>query len=657
MSLRSILKSFSVAVISFALISVNPLALPSRANTSQIDVLRTGLDREVIYFVMPDRYRNGDPSNDRGPGYDPTHTAFFHGGDLKGLTGSCEASDSKDDGLARLKRLGFTTIWLTPLVVQQPPTEGGAGYHGYWGVDFLNVEPRLGSNQDLERLSACAKKLGLKLVLDVVTNHTGDIVWYEGRKAYIPEKYKEIKNPAWLNDIENYHNVGDMRSCWSAGSCMRDGDFYGLDDLATEKEVVYRGFADVYGEWIKRYGFAGFRVDTARHLDNEFFKRWSPLIKASAESSGVPNFTIFGEVWETVPVELMNFVRINQIQTVLDFPFQRVAVEYAAGSSDAKTLKNLFEYDDYYTTATSSAQNLVTFLGNHDMGRVAFLIEGKKRNPDSELLSRVKLAHALLYFSRGIPVVYYGDEVGMTGSENGNDQRARQDMFPTKVEMWKGEKRVGSDPVGDGDSFSQRKHPLSRYLTSLAKVRREHPALANGQMQVRLVKGPVLAISKRDHDSAREYLVVFNNSSNSTTALIPTATRSSWREIFGDAKVIPRGTAVEVVMPPRTTLVLEARRTITESRITVESLQAKEDFLTGFKRVTARVKSEDLARAEFFIEDDGSWRSLGVDLNRPFNVYIDPNQYSGQRRVKALVVSSKGERYESKPITLSISAP
>lgn len=155
--------------------------------------------------------------------FDPTHTAFFHGGDLKGLTGNCR----DDDGLARLKNLGFTAIWMTPLVVQQPPTEGGAGYHGYWGVDFLNVDPRLGSNDDLVKLSECAKKLGLKLILDVVTNHTGDIIWYNGREPYIPEKFKGIKSPAWLNEISNYHNAGDMNNCWSGGSCTRDGDFFG----------------------------------------------------------------------------------------------------------------------------------------------------------------------------------------------------------------------------------------------------------------------------------------------------------------------------------------------------------------------------------------------------------------------------------------------
>ena len=101
-----------------------------------VDSVEVGLSKDLIYFVFPDRYLNGDTSNDKFPGYDPSHTAFFHGGDLKGLTGTCMPGDN---GLARIKKLGFTAVWVTPLVVQQKPTPGGAGYHGYWGVDFLNV--------------------------------------------------------------------------------------------------------------------------------------------------------------------------------------------------------------------------------------------------------------------------------------------------------------------------------------------------------------------------------------------------------------------------------------------------------------------------------------------------------------------------------------
>ncbi len=642
----------------FALfLSVFALLLPtsSFASNESVDTYRTGLDKEVIYFVMPDRYRNGDTSNDNQPGFNPTHTAFFHGGDLRGLTGNCK----DDDGLARLKNLGFTAIWMTPLVVQQPPTEGGAGYHGYWGVDFLNVEPRLGSNDDLVKLSECAKKLGLKLILDVVTNHTGDIIWYNGREPYIPEKFKGIKNPAWLNEISNYHNAGDMNNCWSGGSCTRDGDFFGLDDLATEKEVVYRGFADIYGEWIDRYGFEGFRVDTARHVDTKFFKNWSPLINKAAEQKGISDFTIFGEVWEPDPIALMNFIRVNKMQTALDFPFQRVAVDYAASSSSASVLENLFAYDDYYTSSNSSASSLVTFLGNHDMGRVAFLINAKRVNPQSQLLARVKLAHVLLYLSRGIPTVYYGDEVGMTGSENGNDQRARQDMFPTQVEMWKNEPRVGSKPVKDGDSFSEKSHPISDLLKNLGQLRKEHPALANGQMQIRYAKGPLFIFSKRAVGENTEYLIALNNSSKKVSATVPTATSGNWEKLLGSASFEGNRSEVSISLSPFGYAVLRGKKGITETTVNLGKLSSKTDFLSGFEKLSASVATRDLATAEFLIRSKGKtdWVSVGVDLNRPYSVYINPEDFSGNLEFKAIITNSKGAKVEFKPRALSITAP
>jgi glycosidase len=626
------------------------------AQTPTIDVARTGIDKEVIYFVMPDRYRNGDSSNDSFPGFNPTHTAFFHGGDLKGLTGNC----IDDDGLARLKKLGFTAIWITPLVVQQPPTDGGAGYHGYWGVDFLDVDPHLGNKRDLLALSTCAKELGLKLILDVVTNHTGDIVWYSNRDAYIPEKYKSIKNPAWLNEINNYHNYGDMNSCWSPGACVRDGDFFGLDDLATEKPEVYNGFASVYGDWIEKYGFIGFRVDTARHLDDQFFKQWSPQINQIAEKSGIANFTIFGEVWEPSPIALMPYIRVNKMQSALDFPFQRVAVDYAASSSNAAILKNLFAYDDYYTSATSSASNLVTFLGNHDMGRANFLIERVKINPANQLLSRVKLANTLLYLSRGVPTVYYGDEVGILGSGNGRDQLARQDLFPTKVEIWKQEPRVSGKPVGNADSFINTfSNPIAKHLMALSELRKAHPALANEQMQIRYAKGSVFAFSKRAINEKREYLVVLNNSAKASTANIQTATSGKWRDLSNGKTFTTKSGELTLKLEGLSSAVLRAESEINQRGIKLGKLTAKEDFLSGFHNVSLKVDSKDLAIAEFFIRSkgDNKWSSLGVDLNQPFNVFIDPNEYSGAVEVKARIVDSKGGKYEPAELAFSIASP
>ena len=608
-----------------------------------------GLSKDLIYFVMPDRYLNGDLKNDDLPGYEPTKTAFFHGGDLRGLTGNCQ----DDNGLARIKSLGFTAVWMTPLVVQQPPTSGGAGYHGYWGTDFLNVDPHLGETKDLVALSDCAKKLGLKLILDVVTNHTGDIIWYNDRTAYVPEKFVGIKNPQWLNDLANYHNVGDINRCWSKGSCEKDGDFYGLDDLATEKREVYSGWSEVYGSWIRRFGFSGFRVDTARHVDDGFFKNWSPLILKEAEKAGISDFTIFGEVWEQSPTELMKYLRINKLQTALDFPFQRVAIEFASSYSSADSLRNLFNYDDYYTDKNSSAKNLVTFLGNHDMGRVAFLIQSKKLNPESQLLSRVKLAHSLLYLSRGIPAVYYGDEVGMTGSGNGNDQLARQDMFSTKVEMWKTEKRVGSDPVGTGDSFRFHSHPLSEHLRSLAKIRLDYPALANGQMQIRYAKGPIFAFSKLAPDSNQEFVVVMNNSSKKLTAKIPTASNSVWDKVFGDGSWRNSKADLEVSIPALEVLVLKARNNISETSVKIKGLKLDEDFLTGFYSVSAQVSSRDLLKTEFFVKRDKQWISLGIDTSAPFKYYLNPTEFSSRITIKATSIDSKGKVYEYSPLTFT----
>ena len=626
------------------------------AQTPTVDVARTGIDKEVIYFVMPDRYRNGDSSNDNFPGFDPTHTAFFHGGDLKGLTGNCV----DDDGLARLKKLGFTAIWLTPLVVQQPPTDGGAGYHGYWGVDFLDVDPHLGTKEDLLALSSCAEKLGLKLILDVVTNHTGDIVWYNNREAYIPDKYKNIKNPSWLNEISNYHNYGDMNSCWSPGACVRDGDFFGLDDLATEKPEVYNGLAEVYGDWIEKYGFVGFRVDTARHLDNEFFKNWSPQINQIAGESGMANFTIFGEVWEPSPIALMPYIRVNKMQSALDFPFQRVAVDYAASSSNAGILKNLFAYDDYYTSATSSASNLVTFLGNHDMGRANFLIERVKINPPGQLLSRVKLANTLLYLSRGIPTVYYGDEVGILGSGNGRDQLARQDLFPTKVEIWKQEARVTGRPVGDADSFTDTfSNPIAKHLMALSELRKLHPALANEQMQIRYAKGPVFAFSKRALNEKREYLVALNNGAKARTVTISTATSGKWRDLIDGKSFISKSGELTLKLDGLSSRILRAESDINLRGIKLGKLTLKEDFLSGFYNLSLKVESKDLAIAEFFIRTKGvsKWSTLGVDLNQPFKVFIDPYQYSGPVEVKAIVIDSKGRKYELRELAFNIATP
>jgi glycosidase len=495
-----------------------------------------------------------------------------------------------------------------------------------------------------------------------VTNHTGDVIQYKDREAFIPADMVNSKNPAWLNELSNYNNVGDINNCWGEGSCTQLGDFYGLDDLATDKPVVYNGWAEVYRKWIKDYGISGFRVDTARHVDDNFFKNWSPQINAAAQSVGINDFTIFGEVWDVNPINLMNYIRRNKIQTVLDFPFQRSAAEFASGYSDATTIENLFAYDDLYTTATTNASNMVTFLGNHDMGRAGKIIESKRINPAAELLPRTLLGHSLMYLTRGIPSVYYGDEVGMTGTGSGSDQLARQDMFSTKVNIWKTEKRIGSSPIGSGNAFDiTDKHPIANHLKALATLRSNNPGLANSSMQIRYAKDFLLAISKKDAVENREYVVAFNNSNKPIRATINTATaKGGWRLLMGKTSIRSAAEKVTITVPALSTVVLKANQKIDQTAVKVGKVSAKLDFLTGYYETKAAVTTKDLAQVTFFSRTsaDQPWSSLGTDTNSPYMVYLDPLEFEGKSvQVKAEATNSKGARFELPSTTIRIPAP
>ena len=643
-----------LALVVSVLLSFSTISFGASPATTKV-----GLSQDLIYFVMPDRYKDGDKKNNDNGGFNTSLTAFYHGGDLKGLTGTCEPGD---DGLARIKSLGFTAVWLTPVVTQQEAIGAGSGYHGYWGVDFLNVDPHLGTNADMAEFSKCAKKLGLKVILDVVTNHTGDVIKYLGNDAYLPAESKKLKNPAWLNDINNYHNVGDMGSCWGVGNCTKLGDFYGLDDLATEKAVVYKGWADVYGKWISQYGISGFRVDTARHVDDKFFKNWSPLIQATAKKSNIKDFTIFGEVFDYSTFNLMTYVRQNKIQTLLDFPFQAKATEYASGYSNAAALTALFENDDYYTSAQSSASNLVTFLGNHDVGRVGYTIANKRVQPASQLLPRTNLANALMYFSRGIPVVYYGDEVGMTGTNSGKDQFARQDMFATDIEIWKNEVRIGGSPIGDGNAFAATSQsPVAQYLIKLAQIRKENPALANGPMLERFSKYALYVISKKDVMDNREYLVAFNNSDTDEVVEVTTATSTGgWSQILGTTDVVTNQSKVTFTVPALSTIVLKANSPIDQFATKFTKLSTSMDDLTGFYKVKAGLSSKDFLSVEFFARNAGStkWISQGIDTGSPYSIFLDPLDFPKKKiEIKAIARNSKGENFVLPIAKLTIASP
>jgi glycosidase len=642
-----------------------------------------------LYFVMPDRYANGDPSNDRGgmtgarsvTGYDPADPGWYHGGDLRGLTGNCTDARS---GLARIADLGFTAVWVSPVVGQQAVQGDSAAYHGYWGRDFTRVDPHLGTNDDFAAFAGCAHRLGLKVYLDVVVNHTADVIFlpggtsfrgpdeapyrdcrgrpysaeryagtrrfpcvsarYQPRQALLDSEQRKTKRPSWLNQVVRYHNRGDIDFSSCGSLCFEQGDFFGLDDLFTEQPFVVDGLAQLWGDWIRRYKLDGFRVDTAKHVDRSFFRAWAPKIRAAARAAGVADFEIFGEVTLPDAVELATFTRARALPNVIDFPLQDSFVRYAGGSAGARGVATRLVDDDYFRRQDGVAPTPATFLGNHDMGRAALMIKQQSGVSGSELERRVRLAHALLFLLRGAPVVYYGDEVGMIG--RGGDKAARQDMFPTGVAEWRTEERVGGTPIGTGSSFDvdTTSHPLAASIRRLTELRGRHPALATGPSVVRFAREGLLAVSRFDVQARREYVVAFNAAEEPTVVSLTTATPSSrWLQWHG-ADVKPLTSAangrVSFTIRPLDAVVLQAESELPRRAAPRATLKISNDRFSNLRVLTASVVGRDPASVTFAVRRRGAkqWTRLGIDDGAPYRVFLDPRAYKRGERLSAVAV-------------------
>jgi neopullulanase len=519
---------------------------------------------EVIYFLLPDRFENGDPSNDRGglrgdrlkTGFDPTHKGFYHGGDLRGLISR----------LDYIQDLGATAIWLGP-IYKNKPVQGAkgqesAGYHGYWITDFTRVDEHFGTNEDMKRFVDAAHARGMKVYLYIITNHTADVISYrqcpdsscpyrsradypyaraggtdgaainEGflgesvgtlanfakltrpdfaYDVFVPEAEAKVKVPEWLNDPLWYHNRGNTTF---AGESSTMGDFVGLDDLMTEHPRVVQGFIEIYGQWIEQFGIDGFRIDTARHVNPEFWMAFAPAMATVAKARGIPNFHIFGEVaTEHIdPGLLARATRVDKLPTVLDFAFRAAVIESVAKDAGSDTLATMFNGDALYEGGEGTAMQLPTFVSNHDAGRFAHYV--RKHRPDAgdaEVLQRTLLAHAMMFTLRGVPVVYAGDEQGFIG--DGIDQDAREDMFPSQVASYNDNVLLGTKGTNAQSNFD-RSHPLYTEIAQLSALRRDHAALRRGRQIVRSYgdQPGLFAVSRMDAATGGEILIAFNTS-------------------------------------------------------------------------------------------------------------------------------------------------
>lgn len=604
-----------------------------------LDSLRGPLTGEQFYFVLPDRFANGDPSNDTASvdgdrlehGFDPTDQGFYHGGDLAGLT----------EELDYLQGLGTTAIWLTPVMTNQW-VQGGLGqesasYHGYWITDFTGVDPHLGTQEDLDTLVEQAHDRDMKVFLDIITNHTADVIDYEereysyrpvGEDPYTPvlaPEDEEAKSPDWLNDPARYHNRGN--STFEGESSLL-GDFFGLDDLATEQPEVVEGMIDLYSDWVDT-GVDGFRIDTTKHVNLEFWQEFGPAILEHAAAGGNDDFFMFGEVFDANPVVMSNYSTTGRLPATLDFGFQASATAYTRGES-AAGLAGFFAQDDWYTDADSNAYALPTFLGNHDMGRFAHFLGGPAI-VHGDLPERVAFGHTLMFLTRGQPVVYYGDEQGFIG--RGGDKDARQDLFATQVEQYAEEELVFGEP-GARDRFDTQA-PLYEHIAELSALRREHPALADGaQINRFAADGPgIFAFSRLLPQDGVEFAVALNNDVEPATATFPTySPDTQFEPVYGTDEAITSGAdaTVSVEVPPLSAVVYRATTPAAGTEVPL-SVSLNGGELSGRGEISAQLSAPEDGPAPFAqvtfaarpAGSEGDWQVLGTDDHPPYRVYPD----------------------------------
>lgn len=688
----------AVTVTALAAALVQPLAAradtppppPSDARLAA-EPARHDATRDQFYFVLPDRFANGDTGNDKGgltgsrlsTGYDPTDKGFYQGGDLKGLT----------KRLDYIKGLGTTAIWMAPIFKNQPVqgtgSDASAAYHGYWITDFTQVDPHFGTNKDLETLISKAHAKGMKVFFDVITNHTADVVDYkeksydylakgafpyltkdgkpfddadyaDGKSAFpavdkdsfprtptVPAAKKDAKVPSWLNDPTMYHNRGDSTF---AGESSAHGDFSGLDDLWTERPEVVSGMEKIYQRWVRDFDIDGFRIDTVKHVNMEFWTQWATALDSYAAKQGRDDFFMFGEVYSADTSITSPYVTEGRLDATLDFPFQEAARQYASQGAGAGRLAGVFGDDYKYTTDKANAYEQVTFLGNHDMGRIGyFLNQDNPKATDAELVKKAKLANELMFLSRGNPVVYYGDEQGFTGS--GGDKDARQTLFASKTADYLDDDQLGTDRTHASDAYDT-KAPLYRQISALSELRRANPALADGVQSERYAAdgAGVYAFSRTDARTGTEYVVAFNNAGDAKTATFATGSAGMTFKAIHGADGSLKSDAdkkVTVTVPAGSAVVYKAAGKLAGPATTPTiSLKAPAAGATGTVEISADVDGGQLNRVVFAAQvGNGKWKTLGSADHAPYKVTqtIGEDVPPGTAlRYKAVVIDSAG---------------
>jgi glycosidase len=483
----------------------------------------------VLYFVLLDRFANGDPSND-APVDGVSSPAQFQGGDLAGLRAAIESGYFRD--------LGVTALWLSsPLDNAEGRNPGAdgfdyAGYHGYWPTDLDAVEEHVGSEAELRELVAVAHRHGLQVLIDYVMNHV---------HADSPV-YRDHPGWFWPNDNGAGGDCQCGRGCdWNSARLRCWFDPF-LPDFDFRNDDARRFSVDNAVAWARRLGVDGFRLDAVKHVETA----WLTDLRAriDGEVAWDQSFYLVGETFEGDRALIKEYVDPKtKLDGQFDFPLRaellRVLLRRQGTMGDLAHF--LDSNDGYYGPGAVMS----TFLGNHDVPRVVHLAEdqplwgewdgGKERGwrdqpalpTSSRPFERLAVAYTMLFTLPGVPLLYYGDEVGMPGAGDPDNRRFMQ---------WGG--------------YSDPQRALRTRIAALAKLRAARPALRRG---TRRTLGASRDVYVYEMTAPRDAVVVVMNRGDDA----------------GQAVGLPAGEYADLVtgavrraplsVPPRTAYVLEAR--------------------------------------------------------------------------------------------------